>query len=160
MPDSLHNGEYLMHWENNMFPTGEDLYPIANITWYAAVEYCKCRNKRLPTEAEWEFVARNRGENRKYPWGNEEPDSLKANYHNLIGKATEVGSYLSNELGVYDLAGNVWEFTLDRWSYDYYMKSPENNPINGQKYFDEIELFNTKSRRVIRGGSWGGADTI
>jgi sulfatase modifying factor 1 len=122
------------------------------------MDYCKYQNKRLPTEAEWEYVARNRGEHRMYPWGNAQPDSSKANYLSLIGKAIEVGSYPPNELGLYDLAGNVWEFTLDEWSSDFYMKSPEDNPFNGRKFYDSNELYNVNTRRVIRGGSWGGAD--
>jgi formylglycine-generating enzyme required for sulfatase activity len=157
-PDSLHNGEYLKHWEKNSYPAGESRYPVVNITWYAAMEYCKCMDKRLPTEAEWEYVAGNRGESRIYPWGNSPPDSSKANYFNHIGKAIEVGRYPPNELGVYDLAGNVWEFILDGWSYNYYVKSPQENPLNGLKYYTFNKLCNVKSRRVIRGGSWGGAE--
>jgi sulfatase modifying factor 1 len=158
LPDSLDNGNYLKDWENNSYPVGEDSDPVVNVNWYAAMEYCSCKNKRLPTEAEWEYVARNRGELREYPWGNEQPDSTRANYLNLIGKAIEVGSYPPNELGVYDLAGNVWEFTLDGWSSDFYSKSPFSNPVNGQKYYDGVSFFKIKSRRVIRGGSWGGAE--
>ena len=157
LPDSLDNGNYLKHWENNLYPGGEEMFPVININWYAAVAYCKCKNKRLPTEAEWEYVARNRGDIRTYPWGNEQPDSLKANFLNPVGNAIDVGSYPPNELGVYDLAGNVWEYTLDSWSSDYYLKSPETNPVNGNKYYDGIDFFKIKSRRIIRGGSWGGA---
>lgn len=156
--DSLHNGEYLKQWQNNTFPTGEGMYPVVNITWYAAMEYCKCLNKRLPTEAEWEYAASNRGKQEVYPWGNAQPDSTKANYLSLIGKAIDVGSYPPNELGVYDLAGNVWEFTLDSWSSDFYGKSPEDNPVNGLKFYNINEIYSVKSRRVIRGGSWGGAE--
>ena len=156
--DSLHNGNYLSHWKNNMYPTGEKKYPIYNISWYAAYAYCLWQNKRLPTEAEWEYVASNRGKNHIYPWGNSIPDSTKTNYNNRFGKAIKIGSYPPNELGVYDLAGNVWEYTIDEWSSNFYSLSPENNPVNGNKHFNIRDLYKIKTRRVIRGGSWGGAD--
>jgi len=158
LPDSLDNGTYLSHWENNSFLAGEEMYPVVNVNWYAAMEFCNCIHKRLPTEAEWEYVARNRGKLLEYPWGNDPPDSLKANYMNLVGHAIKVGSYAPNELGVYDLAGNVWEYTLDGWSSDFYLNSPGTDPVNGLKDYDGVELFNVRTRRVIRGGSWGGAD--
>jgi formylglycine-generating enzyme required for sulfatase activity len=158
IPDSLNNGKYLNHWNVNTFATGEDKYPIYNITWYAASAYCQWQNKRLPTEAEWEYAATNGGENIIYPWGDSIPDSTKSNYNNKFGKAIEIGSYPPNKLGVYDLAGNVWEYTIDEWSTDFYSKSSVDNPVNGQKHFIENDLLKIKSRRVIRGGSWGGAD--
>lgn len=158
IPDSLHNGNYLDHWKINNYPKGEDKYPIFNISWYAATAYCQWQNKRLPTEAEWEYVASNRGKHKNYPWGDAIPDSTKANYNNEFGKAIEIGRYPPNELGVYDLAGNVWEYTIDEWSSDYYESSPVDNPVNGPKQFNESDLRKIKTRRVIRGGSWGGAD--
>lgn len=158
IPDSLHNGKYLSHWSINSYPVGEDKHPIYNITWHAATAYCQWQNKRLPTEAEWEYAATNKGENIIYPWGDSSPDSTKSNYNQNYGKATVIGSYPSNKLGVFDLAGNVWEYTLDKWSPDFYSKSPSDNPANSQKYFNKYDLREIKSRRVIRGGSWGGAD--
>ena len=158
IPDSLHNGNYLKHWSINGFPEETATYPVINITWHAAMEYCKCLNKRLPTEAEWEYAARSRGKKNIYPWGNTSPDSTKTNYFKNIGSTTQVGSYPPNELGVYDLAGNVWEYTLDAWSSDFYQQSPQSNPVNGSKTYSLDDLLSIKSRRVIRGGSWGGAD--
>ena len=156
--DTLHNGHYLEHWNGNNYPIGEGNYPVYNVCWYAAVAYCQWQKKRLPTEAEWEYVASNRSKYKNYSWGDAKPDSSKCNYNNKFGKAIEVGKYPPNDLGVYDLSGNVWEYTLDEWSATYYEKSPENNPINGVKYFDKKTLFAVKKRRVIRGGSWGGSD--
>lgn len=158
IPPELHNGSYLAHWINDEFPMGMEKYPVYNINWYAAVAYCQWIGGRLPTEAEWEFVAGNRGQDQIYPWGNSQPDSTRANYLNKIGKATRVGSYPPNDLGFYDLAGNVWEYVVDEWSGDYYAESPVNNPVNGPKIYQETKLKTVKSRRVIRGGSWGGAD--
>ncbi len=157
LPDSLHNGNYLRHWNNNVYPDGEDDLPVVNVTWHSAVAYCQCQNKRLPTEAEWEFVARNQGDMKKYPWGNAEPDSTKANFHGGIGRPLPVKSFPPNELGIFDLAGNVWEFTLDEWSQDYYKNSPPADPVNGHKNYSDDDLLRVKTRRVIRGGSWGGS---
>lgn len=158
IPDSLHNGDYLKHWSARGFPTEKASHPVTYITWYAAVEYCKCLNKRLPTEAEWEYVARSGGKSNIYPWGNTLPDSTKTNYFKHVGSTTPGGSYPPNELGVNDLAGNVWEYTLDAWSSDFYQQSPQSDPVNGLRTYELEDLLKIKSRRVIRGGSWGGAD--
>lgn len=156
--DSLHNGNYLIHWKNGSYPTGEGQHPVFNITWHVAFEYCRYRDKRLPTEAEWEFAASNGGDTRIYPWGDAPPDSSLVNYKGYIGKAIEVGRYPPNDLGLYDMAGNVWEFVLDSWSDDFYSRSPAKDPLNGHKTYNKQELYQIHSRRVIRGGSWGGAD--
>jgi len=152
---SFTNGNYLKTWTDDNYPKGEDNYPVTNITWYSAMAYAKWIGKRLPTEAEWEFVARDRGKDLQYPWGNEIPDSSKANYgKSKIGHAIFVGSYPSNKLGVYDLAGNVWEYCLDAWDNNFYQHSPVDNPVSGK---DSLKnYFEIKTRRVIRGGSWGG----
>jgi len=158
VPDSLHNGHYLEHWDGNNYPAGEEYYPVYNVSWYAAVAYSQWQNKRLPTEAEWEYAAGCKGKFKNYPWGDSKPDNSKCNYNNQLGKAIEVGSYPPNNIGIYDMSGNVWEYTLDEWSATYYKNSPDNNPLNGAKYFTKETLFAIKSRRVIRGGSWGGSE--
>jgi formylglycine-generating enzyme required for sulfatase activity len=157
LPASLHNGNYLRHWNHDVYPAGDDDLPVVDVTWHTAVAYCQCQNKRLPTEAEWEYVARNRGKMRKYPWGNEEPDSTKANFHGGIGRPLPVKTFPPNELGVFDLAGNVWEFTLDEWSDSFYLDSPVKDPVNGKKNYSLDDFLQVDTRRVIRGGSWGGA---
>jgi formylglycine-generating enzyme required for sulfatase activity len=158
IPDSMHNGNYLVHWENGNYPPGTAQYPVFNVTWQVAYAYCEHKAKRLPTEAEWEYAASNGKGNQVYPWGNEPPDSSRANYQGYKGHAVEVGLYPPNDLGLYDMAGNVWEFVLDSWSDDFYSRSPVNNPVNGRKTYSRTELYRINSRRVIRGGSWGGAD--
>lgn len=158
IPDDLHNGKYLEHWAGNDYPKNEKYLPVYNVSWYASVAFCQWQDKRLPTEAEWEYVASLGGLYTYYPWGDTQPDSSKANFYNYHGKAVEVGSYSPNKWGVFDLAGNVWEFMLDEWDPDFYEFSPIVNPVNGQKYFSNSELITVKTRIVIRGGSWGGAD--
>jgi formylglycine-generating enzyme required for sulfatase activity len=123
-------------------------YPVVFITWYMAGTYCEWRGARTPTEAQWEKAARGDG-GRKYPWGNDEVDCSKANYDpSCVGDATKVGSYPSGKspYGVYDMAGNVFEWTADWFSKTYYDASPRSNPLGSE----------TGDARVIRGGSWTG----
>ncbi|OJJ21533.1 hypothetical protein BKI52_13395 [marine bacterium AO1-C] len=157
MKDRLLKGTYLKHWQGNDYPEGADDIPVYNISWHAAVAYCQWQQKRLPTEAEWEYMASAGGKNQVFPWGDTLPDSTKANYYANIGRAVKVGSYPPNALGIHDLAGNLWEFMADEWSTDFYRQSPKNNPVNGSKTFDKVTLHKINSRRVVRGGSWGGS---
>lgn len=119
-------------------------HPVVNVTWAQADQYCKWRGGYLPTEAQWEKAARG-GDERTYPWG-EEVDCTKANYRTCVGNTAKIGSYESGKspYGVYDLAGNVWEWVADWYDDNYYQYSPSSNPLGptSGKY------------RVIRGGSW------
>jgi len=123
--------------------------PVVNVSWEDAVNYCKWAGKRLPTEAEWEKAAR--GENGGiYPWGNEAPTRLHANYGrsdwNEHMALSPVGSFEAGKspYGIYDLAGNAWEWVFDWYEHDFYEKSPEKNPIGPAK----------GDEKVVRGGSW------
>jgi formylglycine-generating enzyme required for sulfatase activity/predicted phosphodiesterase/energy-coupling factor transporter ATP-binding protein EcfA2 len=130
---------------------GGDDQPVVGITWYAAQAYClwlsqfegKADSYRLPNEVEWEWAAGGkRGKDdvevvqkvREYPWADENRklDSKLLNYDGNVGATTPVGSYPEGATpeGLYDMAGNVWEWT-DNW-------------------WDE----KTRSLRVIRGGGW------
>lgn len=152
------NQNYLKNWVNDTYPKGEENFPITYITWYSAMAYAQWIGKRLPSEAEWEFAAKS-GKDQliEYPWGNDDPDLTKANYiKSGIGHATKVGSYPSNMNGIYDLAGNVWEYCLDEWNNNYYSHSSKSNPVSGRDSL--INYLLVKKRRVIRGGSWGGSN--
>jgi len=156
IPSSLHNGNYVRHWEANGIPLKRPNHPVVNVSWFAAVAYCQWVGKRLPTEVEWEHAARGKL-NGLFPWGDEPVDKGRANYSgSAIGTTTAVGSYPANGYGLFDMAGNVWEYLADEWGP--YTSNAQRNPVAGGDLFLEGDAFlRIRTRRVIRGGSWGGA---
>jgi formylglycine-generating enzyme required for sulfatase activity len=156
IPARYHNGNYLKHWDGDDYPKGKANHPVANVSWYAAVAFCHWAGKRLPTEAEWEYAARGGLKDKAFPWGDEPVDKTRANYSgSQIGGTTPVGSYPANGYGLFDLAGNVWEFMADEWGP--YPSSPQINPVAGGNLFPDDTFLTVTTRRVIRGGSFGGS---
>ena len=136
---------YLHGWIGDSYPEGKRNHPVTYVNWYEAMAYAKWAGKRLPTEAEWERAARGGLVGKKYPHG-DTLTSQDANYGENVGDTTPVGSYSANAYGLYDMAGNVWEWCLDESYGDFYV-------TRGIKKFLNI-FINIKGSRVVRGGSW------
>ncbi|MDA0708881.1 MAG: SUMF1/EgtB/PvdO family nonheme iron enzyme [bacterium] len=123
--------------------------PVVGVSWSGAEAYCIWAGMQLPTEAQWEKAAGGL-DGRKYPWGNENPTVLFGNFGRGVGPAP-VGSYPAgaSPYGAEDMAGNVWEWTVDQYEHIFYDRSPEVNPVNlGESGLE------TGPDRTLRGGSW------
>ena len=153
IPAKYHTSYYLYDWNRNDYPPGKGNHPVTHVSWYAAMAYSKWAGKRLPTEAEWEKAARGGLSGKEYPWGNS-MDSSMAGYNSSIN-TTPVGSYPANGYGLYDMSGNVFEWCLDEYNWDFYLTSPYRNPVSGVNSIAYIvnNFTNVKTSRVNRGGS-------
>ncbi len=134
-------------WGMAIFKSGPDFpdHPVVGVSQSDARDYAEWAEKRLPTEAEWEYAARGGLEDIDYPYG-ETADHSRARYNDPEAERgpVPVGLYEPNGYGLYDMSGNVWEWVSDWFDERYYPTSPEDNP-KGPDH---------GSFRVLRGGGW------
>lgn len=160
-------------WKHPLGPgsgiEGKEHYPVVQIAWEDAQAYAKWCGKRLPTEAEWEFAARGGRPGELYAWGNQlKPDNkwmantFQGSFpdHDAaedgVAGLSKVAVYPPNSYGLYDMAGNVWEWCSDWYRYDYYnvlsQDSISRNPGGPADPYDPQEP--AAKKRIQRGGSF------
>jgi sulfatase modifying factor 1 len=143
------------YWDNNRLNKPEQ--PVVGVNWYDAGAFCKWEGKRLPTEAEWEKAAKGPEGNLHYPWGHQF-DAKRANYGQNLGYTSPVDSFPegASGYGVYNMAGNVFEWVGDWYDPNYFKSSPALNPQGPEKGYKWGSLGEMK---VLRGGSWLAPET-
>ena len=139
-------------------------HPVVHIAFEDAQAYAKWKGKRLPTEAEWELAAQSNIS--KDPWINDGSKEFANTFQGIFPyynsqtdgflKTSPVKSFPGNQIGLYDMIGNVWEWTSDWYNTDYYksidLTKTVDNPKGAKSYYDPRELYVPK--RVIKGGSF------
>ena len=142
--------EAVMGYNNSAFK-GADL-PVEGLEWDECISFISELNQitgrtfRLPTEAEWEYAARGGRKSKGYRYaGSDNVDDVSWNYDNSYGQTHAVAMKKPNEIGLYDMSGNVWEWCQDWYDYSYYTISPLKNPCN----------TNASRYHIHRGGSAG-----
>ena len=128
------------------YAADRDRYPVTSVTWNDAVAYAAWAEKRLPTESEWESAARGGLVGKAYPNGDDlDPDEATfGHFDGLAIATTPVASHRPNGYGLYDVAGNVWEWCSDYYAPDAYARAEAHNPAGPSN----------GAARVVRGGSW------
>jgi len=147
--------------------SGREQHPVVHISWDDANAYARWAGKRLPTEAEWEYAARGGLAKQPFTWGSEAITAGKPKANTWNGhfpyentktdgfyNTAPVKTYAANGYGLYDMAGNVWEWCADWYDASYYQQVPNaaQNPGGPAKGFDPADP--SAPKRVIRGGSY------
>ena len=149
------------HWQGKEPPVELMNHPVVNVTWHDAVAFCAWLSDqlgetiRLPSEAEWEKAAKGDQDNRRYPWGDDEPDENRCNFDMNVGTPTTVGMYPTgiSPYQCHDLSGNVWEWTLSLWGEVLWTQNLVTLTISADGREDLSAPDSV--RRVLRGGAFG-----
>ncbi len=138
-------GVYFDRKQNKWKPhKGFEFLPVIEVTWFGANEYAGFYGGNLPTEAQWEYAARGGKLSKNYRYAGSNSIKQVAWFSENSNSMThEVGLLKPNQLGIYDLSGNVWEW-CSSWYVDY-----------GEDYMAKADTCSNCTRRVARGGSWG-----
>jgi formylglycine-generating enzyme required for sulfatase activity len=126
---------------------GDAPYPVDDATWFNSNVFCKAVGGRLPTEAEWEYAAR-AGTTTRHYCGDDSAclKDIACYSHNSGNRKCPIKSFKPNAFGLYDMLGNVWEWTNDWFEDSYYARSPELNP----------QGLDNGDRKSVRGGGYNG----
>ncbi|WP_090756387.1 formylglycine-generating enzyme family protein [Nonlabens sp. Hel1_33_55] len=146
----------------------KDNFPVVHVAYEDALAYCKWANRRLPTEAEWERAAQGNNNNAIYTWGNDAGElSSNANTWNGTFPTSNTGedgfkyiapvkSFPANSIGIYDMSGNVWEWTSDTYNDNYYKtlntSAPVFNPQGATEYYNPQNPYQVEM--IMKGGSY------
>ena len=148
------------HWREPRGPgsstDGLDDHPVVHVAWDDALAFAEWAGGRLPTEAEWEYAARGGQEHAEYPWGATYYDREHPKAHIYTGEfpkrdatTAPVGSYPPNAYGLYDMSGNVWQWTMDAFSDSTYSRDRALGIVRNPTSADTA----ANAMRTIRGGS-------